>query len=146
MSDTTTDIGMKVMNVLHKAILRVSGGRILNTAFGMPAIQLHTIGRKSGQRRSTMLTTPVHDDSKVVIVASKGGDDRDPLWYRNLSANPAVEITLEGKTRPYLARTASAEEKAALWPQITAAYKGYAGYQEKTTRDIPVVICEPVTA
>src|SRR5580658_6293651 len=101
MSDTTTDIGMKVMNVLHKAILRVSGGRILNTAFGMPAIQLHTIGRKSGQRRSTMLTTPVHDDSKVVIVASKGGDDRDPLWYRNLSANPAVEITLEGKTRPY---------------------------------------------
>lgn len=131
------------MNKAHRAILRVTGGRVLDTAFGMPAIQLHTVGRTTGERRSTMLTTPVHDDTKVVIVASKGGDDRHPQWYKNLSANPEVEITLKGSTRPYRARTASGDEKAALWPEIVAAYKGYAGYQKKTKRDIPVVICEP---
>lgn len=143
MSDKTTDVSMRIMNKAHRAILRVTGGRVLDTAFGMPAIQLHTVGRTTGERRSTMLTTPVHDDTKVVIVASKGGDDRHPQWYKNLSANPEVEITLKGSTRPYRARTASGDEKAALWPEIVAAYKGYAGYQKKTKRDIPVVICEP---
>jgi deazaflavin-dependent oxidoreductase (nitroreductase family) len=142
-SDKTTDVSMRIMNKAHRAILRVTGGRVLDTAFGMPAIQLHTVGRTTGERRSTMLTTPVHDDTKVVIVASKGGDDRHPQWYKNLSANPEVEITLKGSTRPYRARTASGDEKAALWPEIVAAYKGYAGYQKKTKRDIPVVICEP---
>lgn len=131
------------MNKTHKAILRVSGGRILNTAFGMPAVKLHTIGRKSGQKRVTMLTSPVHDENRVVLVASKGGDDRDPQWYGNLTANPDVEVTIKGVTRPMRARTASDAEKAELWPQIVGAYKGYAGYQEKTDRNIPVVICEP---
>lgn len=146
MSDKTADIGLRMMNRAHKVILRATGGKVLSSAFGMPAIELHTIGRVSGEKRSTMLTSPIHDDNKVVIVASKGGDDRDPQWYKNLTANPAVEITMKGETQPYRARTATAEEKAALWPRIVEAYKGYAGYQKKTARDIPVVICEPVTA
>ena len=85
------------------------------------------------------------DDGKVVLVASKGGDDRDPEWYRNLVVNPDVEIRVisTGETRSLRARPATAEEKAELWPTIVAAYKGYAGYQKKTSRDIPVVICEP---
>jgi deazaflavin-dependent oxidoreductase (nitroreductase family) len=90
-----------------------------------------------------MLTSPVHDENRVVLVASKGGDDRDPQWYGNLTANPDVEVTIKGVTRPMRARTASDAEKAELWPQIVGAYKGYAGYQEKTDRNIPVVICEP---
>ena len=90
-----------------------------------------------------MLTTPIHDESRVVLVASKGGDDRDPQWYRNLVANPDVQITMDGETRAMRARTASPEEKAALWPDIVAAYKGYDSYQKKAGRDIPVVICEP---
>jgi deazaflavin-dependent oxidoreductase (nitroreductase family) len=81
-----------------------------------------------------------------VLVASKGGDDRNPQWYRNLTANPDVEITMEGKTLAMRARTASPEEKAALWPDIVAAYKGYDAYQKKAGRDIPVVICEPLPA
>jgi deazaflavin-dependent oxidoreductase (nitroreductase family) len=85
----------------------------------------------------------VHDDARVVLVASKGGDDRDPQWYRNLTANTDVEITMEGETKKMRARTASPEEKAALWPQIVASYKGYAAYQKRADRDIPVVICEP---
>lgn len=143
MRETVTDIGAKVMNAGHKLILKVSGGRLLRKPFGMQAVELFTIGRKSGQRRSTMLTAPILDDSRVVLIASKGGDDRDPDWYRNLVANPDVEVSIEGETKPMRARTASADEKAALWPDVVAAYKGYAGYQERTDRDIPVVICEP---
>ena len=141
--DIATDLAAKVMNASHKAILKLSGGRVLNTAFGMPTLELHTIGRTSGQRRSVMLTAPVHDEHRVVLVASKGGDDRHPDWYRNLVANPDVEVTMDGVTWPLRARTASAEEKAELWPRIVAAYRGYAGYQRRTHRDIPVVICEP---
>jgi deazaflavin-dependent oxidoreductase (nitroreductase family) len=139
------DAGFKFMNLTHKAALRVTGGRWPKRLFGMPGVELHTVGRKSGERRSTMLATPVHDDSRVVLVASKGGDDRDPQWYRNLRANPEVEITMDGVTRPMRARTASPEEKASLWPEIVAAYKGYEGYQQKAHRDIPVVILEPRT-
>jgi deazaflavin-dependent oxidoreductase (nitroreductase family) len=140
---SVTDIGFKVMSESHRALLRLSGGRILQTAFGMPVVELHTIGRKSGQTRVTMLTSPIHDDSRVVLVASKGGDDRNPQWYGNLTAHPEVEIVIEGKTRKLRARTASADERAELWPQIVAAYKGYDGYQDKTGRHIPVIICEP---
>ena len=91
-----------------------------------------------------MLTTPIRGGGRYVLVASKGGDDRHPDWYRNLVANP--EITLEpangDPAMTLVARTASDEEKAEMWPDIVAANKGYAGYKEKTDRDIPVVICE----
>lgn len=109
----------------------------------MPPVELHTVGRKSGQRRSTMLTAPVCEEDRVVLVASKGGHQHHPDWYKNLVANPEVELTVDGRTRPMRARTASPEEKAALWPTIVGAYRGYEGYQRNTERDIPVVICEP---
>ena len=140
------DVGLKTMNALHRGILAISGGRLLADAFGMPTVELTTTGRRSGQPRSVLLTAPIHDDARVVLVASKGGDDRHPDWYRNLVANPSVEITIAGETRTMLARTASPEEKDELWPTITAAYKGYASYQRRTDRDIPVVICEATTA
>jgi deazaflavin-dependent oxidoreductase (nitroreductase family) len=140
------DFGFKVMNAVHKAVLRISGGKLTNTLFGMPAVELTTTGRKSGKPRKTMLTSPVHNDGRVILIASKGGDDRDPQWYLNLTANPDVEVAMNGQTRAMRARTASPEEKAALWPDIVAAYKGYDGYQKKSARDIPVVICEPRSA
>jgi deazaflavin-dependent oxidoreductase (nitroreductase family) len=108
----------------------------------MQPLELHTIGRKSGQRRSTMLTAPIIETGRVVVVASKGGHSDHPDWYKNLSANPDVEVTVNGATTRMRARTASPEEKAELWPRITSVYKGYAGYQRNTARDIPVVICE----
>lgn len=142
--DSVVDVGAKIMNATHKAILKLSGGRLLNRPFGMTAFQLHTIGRKSGQRRTAMLTAPIVEDDRIVFIASKGGDDRHPDWYRNLVANPDVEVeSLDGTTRAMRARTATPEEKAELWPKVVAAYKGYAGYQKRTDRDIPVVICEP---
>jgi deazaflavin-dependent oxidoreductase (nitroreductase family) len=142
--DAVVDTGAKVMNSTHKAIYRLSGGRLLKDPFGMPAYELHTIGRKSGQRRTTVLTAPIVEADRVVFVASKGGDDRHPDWYRNLVAQPDVEVNkLAEAPRPMRARTATTEEKADLWPRIVGAYKGYAGYQKRTDRDIPVVICEP---
>jgi deazaflavin-dependent oxidoreductase (nitroreductase family) len=109
----------------------------------MPVVELHTVGRKSGRLRSTMLTAPVIDGDRVVLVASKGGDDRDPDWYLNLVAHPEVELTVAGRRRPERARRASAQEKAELWPKVVAAYRGYGSYQRRTGRNIPLVICEP---
>jgi len=136
------DAGFKLLNLTHKGVLRLTGGRWPKDLFGMPGVELQTIGNKSGEPRSVMLTAPIHDDNRVVLIASKGGDPRNPQWYRNLTANPDVQITMQGQTRAMRARTASPEEKAALWPDIVAVYKGYDSYQKKAGRDIPVVICE----
>lgn len=140
---TATDVGMKAMNLAHRGVLRASGGRLGRRLLSMAAVELHTTGRRSGARRTVMLTVPVQEDGRYVLVASKGGDDRHPDWYLNLVADPEVELTIDGTTLPFTARTATAEEKAELWPRIVAAYKGYAGYQKRTERDIPVVICVP---
>jgi deazaflavin-dependent oxidoreductase (nitroreductase family) len=134
---------VKSMNVIHRVAMKVSGGKVGSNLKGMPVVELHTTGRKSGQRRSVMLTCPIYSPDQVVVIASKGGDDRHPDWYHNIQAQPAVEITEQGVTRPMRARTASTEEKAEMWPVIVEANKGYAGYQKKTERDIPVVILEP---
>ncbi|SEN23655.1 nitroreductase/quinone reductase family protein [Cryobacterium luteum] len=141
--DRLTDLGMLAMNGVHRMLLVTTRGRLGWTIGTMAAVELHTIGRSSGQRRSTMLTAPIHEGGRYVLVASKGGDDRHPFWYANLVAQPEVELTIRGVTRPFRARTASSAEKAELWPRVIAAYPGYRKYQTKTDRDIPVVICDP---
>ena len=123
----------------------VTGGRVLGSAFGMPVVELHTVGRKSGLPRSTMLTAPVVDGDRIVLVASKGGDDRDPDWFRNLIAHPDAELIMAGRRRPVRARPATPDERAELWPRVVAAYPGYGGYQRRSRREIPLVICEPRT-
>jgi deazaflavin-dependent oxidoreductase (nitroreductase family) len=90
-----------------------------------------------------MLTAPVVDGDVVVLVASKGGSDRNPDWYKNLVVQPDVELTMSGKRRSMRARSATSEEKAELWPRIVAAYKPYGGYRRRSNRDIPLVICVP---
>jgi len=137
------DAGFKLLNITHKGVLRMTGGRWPNVLRGMPGVELQTVGRKSGEPRTTMLTTPIHDENRVVLIASKGGDPRDPQWYLNLAANPDVEVTMNGQTRSMRARTASPGEKASMWPDIVAVYKNYDSYQKKAGREIPVVICEP---
>ncbi len=115
------DTGFRTMNTLHRAVLHLSGGRLLRRPFGMPVVELRTVGRRSGRPRVTMLTAPVVDGERVVLVASKGGDDRDPDWFKNLVANPEIELTLGGRTRQMRARRAAPEEKEVLWPQVVAA-------------------------
>jgi deazaflavin-dependent oxidoreductase (nitroreductase family) len=145
-SDKSIAVGAWVLEHGHRALLTVSGGRFPKKVAGMQPIELITIGRKTGQRRATLLTSPLYGEERVVVVASKGGYSDDPIWYKNLAANPAVEITVGDRTRKMMARTATPDEKAALWPELVKVYKGYDGYQRNTTRDIPVVICEPSPA
>src|SRR5215203_1753275 len=137
------DAFYKVGTGIHRAVFNVSKGRIFGKAFGMPLVELVTTGRKSGKERSTMLAVPITDGDRLVLVASFGGDDRHPAWYLNLQANPEVRATIASTTRTMIARTATEEERAELWPQITSRYQGYARYQEGTERPIPVVILEP---
>ena len=137
------DIVTRIVTGFHESIFRMSNGRFANRGFGMPVLMLTTTGRKSGKRRTTMLTSPVQDGDRVVLVASYGGDDRHPRWFLNLRDDPQVEITMDGKKRPMKARVASPDEKAELWPRVVAAYQGYGQYQQRTDRDIPLVICEP---
>ena len=109
----------------------------------MPVVILTTTGRRSGRSRRTMLTAPLVDGNRVVLVASYGGDPRHPAWFLNLVDEPRVGLTLGGQIRPMRARVASAEEKVELWPAIVGAYRGYGAYQRRTDRQIPVVVLEP---
>jgi deazaflavin-dependent oxidoreductase (nitroreductase family) len=145
-TSTLKDLGARGVTAFHRAVFTASNGRFAGKMFGMPVVKLTTTGRKSGQPRPTMLTAPVVDGDKVVLVASYGGDDRHPAWYLNLRDQPDVEIVMQGRVRPMRARTAEAAEKDALWPEIVKAYKGYGGYQRRTDRDIPVVVLEPRTS
>jgi deazaflavin-dependent oxidoreductase (nitroreductase family) len=137
------DLVARTTTALHEAVFRASGGRLLGSFGGMPVLILSTTGRKSGKTRSTMLTSPVREGDRVVLVASYGGDDRHPAWFLNLRDHPEVTVTMGGTTRPMQARVATSDEKAELWPKVVAAYRGYGGYQTKTSRDIPLVILEP---
>ena len=83
-----SDLMLKAMNGFHRALLKVSGGRIGWKASGMPVVELTTIGRKSGQPRSVMLTSPVQEGTTIVVVASRGGDDSNPAWFLNLTRQP----------------------------------------------------------
>lgn len=138
------DVVARTVTGAHAEVFRRTRGRIGGSLFGMPTLLLTTTGRKTGKRRTTMLTTPVQDGDTVVLVASYGGDSRHPVWFLNLRDNPDVEITLQGQVRRMRARVATAEEKEQLWPRVVAAYGGYAQYQKRTDRDIPLVVLEPV--
>jgi deazaflavin-dependent oxidoreductase (nitroreductase family) len=133
----------KVSTGIHRAVFKVSKGRIFGKAFGMPVVELVTAGRRSGMERSTMLAVPITNGNRLVLVASFGGDDRHPAWYLNLQANPEVRATTAGSTRAMIARIVTEEERAELWPRITSVFEGYTRYQRRTERPIPVVILEP---
>lgn len=126
----------------HKALYRRTHGRIGGRIGTMPVLILTTRGRNSGRPRSTILGY-LADGDRLILVASNGGDPRHPNWYRNLSADPEVLVTVGTSTRPMTAHTAPDEEKERLWPRVVDAYRGYERYQERTTRDIPVVVLEP---
>lgn len=137
------DAFFKVMNATNRVAKSLSGGRIGSSLFGMPTIEVTTIGRKSGQPRTVILTPPVIDGERLVLVASKGGNDEHPDWYRNLVVNPEIEVVRDGTRRRYRAHTASPDERAELWPRIIAGYRGYGDYQKRSKREIPVIICDP---
>jgi deazaflavin-dependent oxidoreductase (nitroreductase family) len=130
-------------SVVHRAVFSATDGRLLGRWGGLPVVLLTTTGRKTGRPRPTILVSPVRNGDRVVVVASNGGAARHPDWYLNLRDHPEAEVVLGGRRRRVTARTATPEEKASLWTRITARAPAYARYQERTDRDIPVVVLEP---
>ncbi len=93
-----------------------------------------------------MRTTPLAylaDGADVVLVASKGGHPRNPAWFHNLMANPDTTIQVGSERRAVYARLATAKERERLWPEVVTLYSGYRDYQERTDRQIPLVVLEP---
>ncbi len=120
-----------------------SGGRGGNTMRGVPVIILWTRGKSTGAVRKTPLMR-VRDGDRYAVVASQGGAPKNPVWYDNLVADPHVSLQDGPDLRDFIARTATAEEKAQWWPKATAVWPDYDDYQRKTDREIPLVILEPI--
>jgi deazaflavin-dependent oxidoreductase (nitroreductase family) len=135
---------LSTLNRVHHFVIRVTRGALGWRIGGMPVLELTTTGRRSGQQRSVLLSSPLRVGSSYVVVASRGGDDEQPAWFLNLRENPHVEVVVAGSPKqPMLARVAGAAERARLWPLVTAKYPGYARYQARTSREIPLVLLTP---
>ncbi len=138
-----SNLMLRALNALHRSVMTLSGNRVGWVALDMPVLELTTVGRKTGQFRKVLLTAPHAEGSDLVLVASRGGDDRHPAWFLNLCDNPEVEVKLrDGVSRRMHARVASTQERARLWPAITAKHPFYGDYQAKTRREIPLVVLE----
>lgn len=114
-----------------------------DNTYKAPTLLLTTTGRRTGRPHTAPLYF-AEDEGRYIVIASKGGSDRDPAWYRNLVAHPEVEVQIRGDRFRAMARTATPEEKTQLWPLLAGPMHFYDTYQEKAQRDIPLVILEPV--
>jgi deazaflavin-dependent oxidoreductase (nitroreductase family) len=126
----------------HVQKYEATGGKVGHDWNDAPVLILHTTGRKSGKTRKLPLIYG-KDGDDYLIVASKGGAPTHPDWYLNLTANPETKIQVWGDLVPVSARTATAEEKARLWPIMTAKWPEYDKYQAQTERERPLVILSP---
>jgi deazaflavin-dependent oxidoreductase (nitroreductase family) len=128
---------------LHIAAYRLSHGLVGHRIPGLAStLLLDHVGAKSGVERTSPLLY-IEDGPNLVIVASKGGYPSHPAWFHNLRANPEATVQVGSERRPVRARVATPAERARLWPRAVDAYGGYAEYQSRTGREIPLVILEP---
>ena len=126
----------------HRIAYRATGGLIGHRLPGAPPfLLLDHVGAKSGRRRTAALVY-FRDGDDVVIVASKGGHPRHPGWFHNLRAHPETTIQIGSRRIPVRARVATPAQRKRLWPKAVATYGGYRDYQERTEREIPLVILE----
>ncbi len=129
--------------VLHQFLYERTDGRIGASLGGRPMLLLRTVGRKTGEARTSALLY-VTDGGDRIVIASKGGAPNHPGWYHNLVAQPEVEIQVGRERIPVRARVAEGDERARLWAKADEVNKGqYAAYQSRTDRAIPVVVLEP---
>jgi deazaflavin-dependent oxidoreductase (nitroreductase family) len=145
MADRSWPVLRRAMG-LHTVLYRATGGLIGHRFPGSPPmLLLDHVGARSGVRRTSPLVY-VRDGADVVIVASKGGHPKHPAWFHNLLAHPDIEVQIGSERRPVRARVAESEERERLWPMAVQTYSGYTGYQQRTEREIPLVILEPRSA
>jgi deazaflavin-dependent oxidoreductase (nitroreductase family) len=125
------------------AEFRANGGKVGGPFAGSPMLLLTTTGAKSGQPRTTPLVHTM-DGDHIVILASKGGAPTNPDWYHNLVAHPTVTVEMGAEKFQARAHVVEGEERQRLYDQQAALMPGFAEYQKKTTRQIPVVVLERV--
>lgn len=133
---------LKFISWLNVSVYRLSGGRVMGKMNGTPICLVTMTGRRT-RRKITLPLMYNPDGENVILVASLGGAPKNPAWYYNLLADPNIEIELGARKRKMHVTQATREQKAALWPRVVANFPNYAVYQEKTDRDIPVLICAP---
>ena len=127
----------------HTAVYRLSRGLVGHRFPGAPPmLLLEHVGARSGTRRTAPLVY-VRDGDDIVLVASKGGHPRNPAWFHNLRAHPETTVQIGAEVRSVRARLATADERDRLWQMAVATYSGYADYQARTDREIPLVVLEP---
>ena len=112
---------------------------------GMPVLILTTVGRKTGKKRVNPVVY-IRDGTNYVVVAANNGADEHPAWFLNLKGNPRITMEVDDKELPVIARQASADEQARLWPRLVERGPFFEGYKKKSKRDIPIVVLEPVYA
>jgi deazaflavin-dependent oxidoreductase (nitroreductase family) len=123
---------------------RASGGKVGGQFEGAPLLLLHTVGAKTGQQRvNPMMYQQV--PGGYAVFASKAGAPDNPDWYHNLLAHPKVTAEVGTSTVEVTARVAQGEEREQIWTAQKAAYPGFAEYEQKTTRQIPVIVLEPAS-
>ncbi|WP_343449459.1 nitroreductase family deazaflavin-dependent oxidoreductase [Micromonospora oryzae] len=124
------------------AEFRANGGRVGGQFAGAPLLLLHTVGARSGQTRvNPMMYQEV--DGGYAVFASKAGAPTNPDWYHNVLAHPRVRAEIGTETVELVARVAAGDERERIWSAQKAAYPGFADYERKTDRQIPVVVLEP---
>jgi F420H(2)-dependent quinone reductase len=136
------DGAIRAVTRMHLWLWKATRGWVGGWFLGTRMCLLTTSGRKSGLSRTKPMVYAL-DGDRVLVVASKGGSARHPLWYLNLVAEPECEVDLGPGPKPYVASTASAEDKQRLWPKVLAVWPQFDDYQRWTDRDIPVIILEP---
>jgi F420H(2)-dependent quinone reductase len=128
---------------LHSTLYRLTNGRIGGRFIaGSPILLLTTTGRRTGKQRIRPLTC-VRDGDRYVLCASNGGSPRHPGWYHNLCATSRAEVQVGPEQLAVSAKTADPTERSRLFPRFVQMYKGYAGYEHKTSRQIPLVVLTP---
>jgi deazaflavin-dependent oxidoreductase (nitroreductase family) len=125
------------------AEFRANGGQVGGNFAGAPLLLLHSIGAKSGNERINPMMYQELGNGSVAVFASNAGADVHPAWYYNVVANPNVTAEIGETTRPFRARTAAGAERTPIWELQKASYPGFADYQVRTEREIPVVILDP---
>jgi deazaflavin-dependent oxidoreductase (nitroreductase family) len=138
------DATARRLSRFHAILLRLSRGRIGLRVVDNDMLLLTTRGRRSG-RPHTVPLLYLRDGDDLIVIASWGGRDYHPDWYLNLTADPSAYVGFGGATRPVTARTTVGEERAAWWKRAVEAHDGYAGYQRRTDREIPIVRLEAVS-
>ena len=133
---------IRAMSRTHGGLYRASGGRLFGRVVGMPVLLLTTTGRRSGKPRTAALTY-FRDGADLVVIGSFGGSDRAPAWWLNLQRDPQASVLIGRTTSKVTARAATAEEHNLLWPLVTRTHPGYARYQKRTARPIPIVLLTP---